>query len=43
MALNYSQTGFDDEGFEWVIDSLEKCLPAAERCGVVLGLEPLGP
>lgn len=29
----------DDEGFEWVIDSLEKCLPAAERCGVVLGLE----
>ena len=29
----------DDEGFEWVIDSLEKCLPTAERCGVVLGLE----
>ncbi|MEC8474182.1 MAG: sugar phosphate isomerase/epimerase family protein, partial [Planctomycetota bacterium] len=29
----------DDEGFEWVIDSLEKCLPAAESCGVVLGLE----
>jgi len=29
----------DDDGFPWVIDSLEKCLPAAERCGVVLGLE----
>lgn len=32
--------GFTDEdGFKWVIDSLEKCLPAAERCGVLLGLE----
>lgn len=29
----------EDEGFEWVIDSLEQCLPVAERCGVVLGLE----
>jgi len=29
----------DDEGFGWVIDSLEKCLPKAEECGVVLGLE----
>ena len=29
----------DDEGFAWVIDSLEKCLPAAEKCGVTLGLE----
>ncbi len=29
----------DEDGFGWVIDSLEKCLPAAERCGVVLGLE----
>lgn len=29
----------DDDGFGWVIDSLEKCLPAAERCGVLLGLE----
>ena len=29
----------DEDGFEWVIDSLEKCLPAAENCGVVLGLE----
>jgi sugar phosphate isomerase/epimerase len=32
--------GFTDEdGFGWVIDSLGKCLDAAERCGVVLGLE----
>jgi sugar phosphate isomerase/epimerase len=29
----------DDDGFAWVIDSLEKCLPTAERCGVLLGLE----
>jgi len=29
----------DDEGFAWVNEGLEKCLPAAERCGVVLGLE----
>jgi sugar phosphate isomerase/epimerase len=29
----------EDQGFEWVIDSLEKCLPAAEKCGVTLGLE----
>lgn len=29
----------DEDGFGWVIDSLEKCLPAAERCGVLLGLE----
>ncbi|MDB4439942.1 sugar phosphate isomerase/epimerase [Planctomicrobium sp.] len=29
----------EDEGFKWVIDSLEKCLPKAEECGVVLGLE----
>jgi len=32
--------GFTDEdGYPWVIDALKKCLPAAERCGVVLGLE----
>ena len=32
--------GFTDEdGFGWVIASLEKCLPAAEKCGVLLGLE----
>jgi len=29
----------DEDGFGWVIDSLEKCLPAAERCGVTMGLE----
>jgi len=29
----------EDDGFKWVIDSIEKCLPAAEKCGVTLGLE----
>ena len=29
----------DDQGFEWVIASIEKCLPAAEKCGVTMGLE----
>ncbi|MCA8995398.1 MAG: sugar phosphate isomerase/epimerase [Planctomycetaceae bacterium] len=29
----------EDEGFQWVIDSFEKCLKTAEKCGVVLGLE----
>jgi sugar phosphate isomerase/epimerase len=29
----------DEDAFPWVIQSLEKCLPAAEKCGVVLGLE----
>jgi sugar phosphate isomerase/epimerase len=29
----------EDDGFKWVIDSIEKCLPAAESCGVILGLE----
>jgi sugar phosphate isomerase/epimerase len=29
----------DDDGFAWVIDSLEQCLKKAEECGVVLGLE----
>ncbi|MCL1821915.1 MAG: sugar phosphate isomerase/epimerase [Prolixibacteraceae bacterium] len=29
----------DEQGFEWVIDAIEKCLPTAEKCGVVLGLE----
>ena len=29
----------DEEGFEWVIDSIEKLIPTAEKCGVVLGLE----
>ena len=29
----------DDDGFKWVIDSFQKILPTAEKCGVVLGLE----
>ena len=29
----------EDEGFKWVIEGLTACLPAAERCGVTLGLE----
>jgi len=29
----------EEDAFPWVIESLEKCLPTAERCGVVLGLE----
>lgn len=29
----------DDDGFKWVIDGLTECLKAAERCGVILGLE----
>jgi len=29
----------DEEAFGWVIGSLEQCLPRAEECGVVLGLE----
>ncbi len=29
----------DADGFPWVIESLEKCLPTAEKCGVMLALE----
>ncbi len=29
----------DEQGFEWVIEAIEKCVPRAEECGVVLGLE----
>jgi L-ribulose-5-phosphate 3-epimerase len=29
----------DEDGFGWVIGSLEKCLKKAEECGVVMGLE----
>ena len=29
----------DEDGFDWVIDSLEQVLPTAAKCGVVLGLE----
>lgn len=28
-----------DEGFEWVIEAIGRCIPTAEKCGVVLGLE----
>jgi len=29
----------EEDAFPWVIESIEKCLPVAEKCGVVLGLE----
>jgi sugar phosphate isomerase/epimerase len=29
----------EEQGFEWVIESLTECLQVAERCGVLLGLE----
>ena len=29
----------EDEGYKWVIDSFEKLLPAAEKYGVLMGLE----
>lgn len=29
----------EEEGFKWVIDSISDCIPVAEKCGVVLGLE----
>lgn len=29
----------DEEAFKWVIDSIEACLPAAEKAGVMLALE----
>ncbi len=29
----------EENGFKWVIDSIEQCIPVAEKCGVVLGLE----
>jgi sugar phosphate isomerase/epimerase len=29
----------DEDAFPWVIESLEQCLPTAEKCGVLLGLE----
>ena len=33
--LGYS----DQDGYPWVIEALGQCLPAAQRCGVVMGLE----
>lgn len=29
----------EEDGFKWVIDAIEQCIPVAEKCGVVLGLE----
>lgn len=29
----------DEDAFPWVIEAFERCIPTAERCGVVLGLE----
>jgi sugar phosphate isomerase/epimerase len=29
----------DDEGFKWIIDSLEQCIGRARECGVTMGLE----
>lgn len=29
----------DEDAFPWVIEALEKCLPTAEKCGVVMALE----
>jgi sugar phosphate isomerase/epimerase len=29
----------EDDGFKWCIDSIEQCIPAAEKAGVVLALE----
>lgn len=29
----------EDEGFKWAIDCIEKCLPKAAECGVILALE----
>jgi L-ribulose-5-phosphate 3-epimerase len=29
----------DEDAFPWVIEAFEACIPTAERCGVVLGLE----
>src|SRR5512145_2429071 len=28
-----------DQGFDWAIDAIGRCIPTAEKCGVVLGLE----
>ncbi|MBN1506933.1 MAG: sugar phosphate isomerase/epimerase [Sedimentisphaerales bacterium] len=29
----------EEDGFKWVVDSIGKCLPKAQECGVILGLE----
>ncbi len=29
----------EDDAFPWVVETFERCLPTAEKLGVVLGLE----
>lgn len=29
----------EDEGFKWCIECIERCMPKAEQCGVILALE----
>ena len=29
----------EEDGFKWVIDAIEQCIPTAEKCGVTIGLE----
>ena len=29
----------EDEGFKWCMEGIQRCLPKAEECGVILGLE----
>ncbi len=29
----------EEDGFKWVVESIQKCLPAAKEAGVILGLE----
>jgi sugar phosphate isomerase/epimerase len=29
----------DEDGFKWVVDCFEQCIPTAQRCGVTMGLE----
>ncbi len=38
-ASGFVLRGVDEDGFEWVIDAIEQCIPKAAECGVVLGLE----
>jgi|GEM_PF-5933987 len=39
-AMEFDIMGFSThQGFERVIDSISKCIPVAEKCGVVPGLE----
>jgi sugar phosphate isomerase/epimerase len=43
MALNGEEPALpgytEDDAFNWCIDSVRKCLPKAEQCGVTLALE----